>query len=97
MPGTRAVSRTSSAWSSNLCCRAISWGWPRVWPKGTSTANVRGAPIFSAQKGILVTMIVASPAASSVRANTGTFLAQSGQTGVSNTQSTPSALSLSAT
>ena len=68
-----------------------------MWPKGNSTASVRGTPIFSAQKGIFVTIIVASPAASSVRANTGTFLAQSGQAGVSNTQSTSSALSFSAT
>jgi hypothetical protein len=58
---------------------------------------VRGTPIFSAQKGIGVTRIVARPAASSVRASTGTLMAQSGQAGVSSTQSAPSAVSFFAT
>jgi hypothetical protein len=46
---------------------------------------------------MFVTRMVDIPAASSVRASTGTLMAQSGQAGVSKTQSTPSALKCSAT
>jgi hypothetical protein len=51
----------------------------------------------SAQKGIIVTRMVEKPADSSVRASTGTFIAQSGQLGVRRTQSTFSCLSFSTT
>jgi hypothetical protein len=54
---------------------------------------VRGVPASSAKKGIIVTITVLNPAASKVRASTGTLMAQSGQAGVSRTQSTSSALS----
>lgn len=97
MPGDSAVSNAASDWRVTRICWAASWGWPSVCPKGNSTASVRGTPIFSAQKGIGVTRIVDRPAASSVRASTGTLMEQSGQAGVSSTQSTPSALNLSAT
>jgi hypothetical protein len=46
---------------------------------------------------MFVTNTVDSPAASKVRASTGTLMAQSGQAGVSKTQFTPSALKRSAT
>jgi hypothetical protein len=46
---------------------------------------------------MFVTSTVDNPSASSVRASTGTLMAQSGQAGVSKTHATPSDLNSSAT
>ncbi len=97
VPGETAVSNTRSASAITRPCCATLCGCPSVCPKGNSTASVRGVPTFSAQYGIIVTKIVAKPASSSVRANTGTLMAQSGQAGVSSTQSTFSCLKRAAT
>ncbi len=88
VPGLSAPSNTFSACVITLLCWGILWGCPRVCPNGNSSAKERGTPILSAQKGIMVTRMVANPAASRVRANTGTLMAQSGQAGVNRTQST---------
>jgi hypothetical protein len=97
LPGCFAVSSTFKAWRMMRVCPSTSNGCPKVCPNGNSTARMRGVPTRSAQKGIFVTRTVESPSASSVRANTGTLIAQSGQAGVSKTQSTPSSLSNLAT
>jgi hypothetical protein len=97
VPGAWACSSTSKAWRMTRICCARLLGWPRMWPKGNSTASARGTPILSAQKGIFVTTTVETPAASKIRASTGTLAAHSGQAAVSSAQSTSSASSLSAT
>jgi len=93
VPAWVAFSNTFRDCRITLICCAVSYGRPRVWAKGNSTAKVRGVPTRSAQNGIMVTKIVEKPKASKIRANPGTFMAQSGQLGVRKTQSTTCSLS----
>ena len=82
--------------SPTVRCIIRSWGIPKGWPKGNSTPTTLGKRKRSAISGIIVTTTVGIPADSTIRANTGTFLQQSGQVGAKMRRFTASSFRRSA-
>lgn len=89
--GLLSASKSLERGAEHLALALKSPAGPIVWPYGCSTPSVRGAPIRSDQTGIMVTITVAMPRCSRVRASTGALREQSGQNGVNSATSTPSA------
>ena len=84
------------AWSSTRCWNAASLGLPSGRPNGKSQAKPRGGAVPSMCCRMEPSATVAIPAASKTCASVHTVRVHSGQTGVSNTTSTPCCLSSAA-